>query len=203
MAVAIIAALLMQAAAAGAPSRPPPSMADLPPWSKTPTKEDMAKVYPPDAARTNLAGSATVECTVGPAGELAACAVAGESPAQMGFGAAALTLAPKFQLPTKSPSGASTVGRTVQFPVRWLNDTKIQSPLLVVYDDAGRSGNVVLNCRVRDDHKVDNCVAVDARPKGTTLFGFVGEQVQRQTAPRSAEPGSRVLMVFEVRPNSR
>ena len=97
----------------------------------------------------------------------------------------ALSLASKFQLPLKSPSGATTVGRTVRFPVQWLNPAKVEAPLIIAYDDAGRSGNVVFNCRVRDDRKVDNCVAVDARPRSNTLFAFAGEQVMRATAPRA------------------
>jgi TonB family protein len=202
MALALIAALMMQAAAA-APARPPASTADLPAWSRTPTGEDMAHAYPADPAKQNLAGSAVVECTVAAGGDLTACAVASENPVGMGFGQAALSLAPKFQLPTKAPSGATTVGRTVQFPVRWLNNAKTEAPLIQVFDDAGRSGNVVFNCRVREDRKVDNCVAVDARPRGTTLFAYAGEQVMRATAPRSVNPGDRVMMVVEVRPNNR
>jgi TonB family protein len=200
MSLALIAALLLQGAAA-TPQRPPASSADLPAWSKTPSKEDMARAYPSEAAKANLAGSATVECTVGATGDLTACVPVGES--VPGFGQAAMSLASKFQLPLKSPSGATTVGRTVRFPVQWLNSAKVEAPLIQVYDDAGRSGSVVFNCRVRDDRKVDNCVAIDARPRGTQLFAYAGEQVMRATAPRSVDPGGRVLMVVEVRPNAR
>jgi hypothetical protein len=84
-----------------------------------------------------------------------------------------------------------------------VDERRPDSDLIIAYDDAGRSGNVVFNCRVRDDRKVDNCVAVDARPRGTTLFAYAGEQVMRATAPRSVDPGGRVLMIVEVRPNNR
>ncbi len=199
MALALVAAMLMQATTPLA--RPPASNEDLPAWAKTPSKDEVMKAYPPEALKANFAGSATVECSVGATGEMTACVPVAES--GPGFGAAALSLAPKFQLPLKSPSGASTVGRTVRFPIQWLNAAKVEAPLIQVYDDAGRSGNVVFNCRVRDDRKVDNCVAIDARPRGTQLFAYAGEQVMRATAPRSVEPGNRVTMVVEIRPNNR
>lgn len=202
MSVALASILFLQAAQpAIPPSRPPASNADLPAWSRTPSAAEMAAAYPPEAAKANLAGSATVECTVGPAGELIACTVAGESPTQAGFGAAALALAPKFQMPAKSPSGAAMAGRTVRFPLRWLNPARTQAPAIVVYDDAKRNGRVAFNCRVRPDRNLDNCVVVDARPQGTNLFAVAGEAALRQKAPTKAAVGERLLVVVEVQAN--
>ena len=197
MSVVLAAILLLQAAAA-APQRPPPSNADLPAWSRVPSAEEMARAYPQTASTANLAGSATLECTVGPTGELVDCVVANEAPAALGFGDAALSVAPRFQMPTKSPSGASTVGRTVQFPIRWLNPAKSQAPPIRVYDDAGRSGQVVFNCRVKDGRGFDNCVVVDAKPPGNALFGLAGEAALRAKAPASASVGSRLFVVISL-----
>jgi TonB family protein len=196
MSIAIVAALLLQGAA---PSRPPPSNTDLPAWSKTPSQAEMTAAYPAQAMALNLAGSAMVECTVGGAGELKDCAVSGESIPNFGFGAAALTLAPKFQIPTKAPSGATMVGRTVQFPMRWLNSAKTQAEPAIVYDDAGRNGSVVFNCRVKDDRSLDNCVFIDAKPPGTALLRPAGEAAMRQKAPVKAKPGDRLAVVIQIK----
>jgi TonB family protein len=195
MSATLVALLLLQAAA---PGRPPASNTDLPMWSKTPTAAEANAVYPPAAAAANFAGSATVECTVKADGGLADCAVVGESTPGAGFGAAALQLAPKFQMPAKSPSGSPMAGRTVQFPVRWLGDAKSQAPAIVVYDDV-QTGPVIFNCRVTPDRGFDNCVVVDAKPQGSTLFGKAGEAALRQKAPRSAKAGGRLMVVVQVK----
>ena len=196
MSVGLLAVLLLQ----GAASRPPPTTTDLPSWSKTPTAAEANAVYPAAAAAANFAGSATVECTVKADGALDACAVVSESTPGAGFGAAALQLASKFQMPTKSPSGAPMAGRTVQFPVRWLGEAKTQAPAITVYDDL-KNGSVVFNCRVTPERKFDNCVAVDAKPRGSSMFGIAGEAALRQTAPQSAKVGGRMMVVVQVRAN--
>lgn len=159
----------------------------------------MAAAYPAEASATNLAGSAAVECTVAPDGGLKDCVVTSETPAGAGFGAAAVAIAGKFQMPPKSPSGAPMAGRTVQFPIRWLNPAKTQAPPIAVYDDAGRSGQVVFNCRVKEGRDYDNCVIVDAKPKGTNLFTLAGESVMRAKAPANAQPGSRLYVVISIK----
>jgi TonB family protein len=198
MSAALAAIVLLQATAV---ARAPASTTDLPAWQKGPTPAEMNAVYPPAAAKANLAGSATVECTVDASGLLADCAVVGESPAGSGFGAAAMALSPKFQMPLKSPSGASMVGRTVRFPVRWLNSAKTQLPPVIVNGDTPQSGNVVFNCRVKDDHGLDNCVVIDARPPGGSLFAPAGEAVMRQKAPARMAPGSRLMVVIQMKAN--
>jgi hypothetical protein len=199
MSIALAAALLLQATAPP-PQRPPPSTSDIPGWSKGPKPEDMVRAYPPEAARVSLAGSATLECTVGPAGELTACVASDETPAGSGFAAASLAVSSKFQMPTKAPSGASTAGRTVRFPIQWMGPAQGQAPPVVVYDDARRSGSVGFNCRVRDDRSLDNCVVLEAKPRGTTVFSVAGEAIQRTKAPASARIGSRLMVVVEVKP---
>jgi TonB family protein len=198
MSAALAAIVLLQATA---PARAPATTTDLPAWQKGPTPAEMNAVYPPAAAKVNLAGSATVECTVDATGLLADCAVVGESPMGSGFGAAAMALSPKFQMPLKSPSGASMVGRTVRFPIRWLNPAKTQLPPVIVSGDTGQSGSVVFNCRVKDDRGLDNCVVVDARPPGGSLFAPAGEAALRQKAPASLAPGSRLMVVIQMKAN--
>jgi len=200
MSIALAAVLLLQATSAPPPQRPPPSTSDMPGWSKAPKPEDMARAYPPEAARVSLAGSAVLECTVGPTGELTACVAGDETPAGSGFGAASLAVSSKFQMPTKAPSGASTVGRTVRFPIQWMGPVQGQAPPVVVYDDSGRRGSVGFNCRVRDERSLDNCVVVDVKPRGTAALTVAGEAIQRTKAPTSARAGSRLMVLVEVKP---
>src|SRR5204863_5856976 len=147
---------------------------------RTASADDVAAAYPPAAKAENLAGSGVIDCTVGPAGDLTGCAALGAD--ALGFGTAAVGLAPKYQVAVNTPAGKAQVGRTVRVPIRWLNEAKVKAPPIIVYDDAQRSGTVALNCRVRDDHKVDNCVALEVRPRGANLIPPAGEAALRQKA---------------------
>ncbi|MBL8771091.1 MAG: TonB family protein [Phenylobacterium sp.] len=193
---ALVIALMLQAAA---PQRPPPSTADMPGWSKTPGAEEMTKAYPPEALAANLAGSATIECTVDAGGGLKDCVSLSET--GPGFGAAALAVSGRFQMPTKAPSGAATAGRTVRFPIQWLNPAKAKLPAIVIYDDEGRVGNVGFNCRVRDDRSLDNCVLVDSRPRSPNLVAAAGPAALRAKASSGTRPGARVMVQVELRAN--
>jgi TonB family protein len=196
MSAAILAILFLHAAA---PQRPPPSTTDMPGWTRTPSAEDMTKAYPAEALAANVAGSATVECTVDAGGGLKDCVALNET--GPGFGAAAVAVSARFQMPTKAPSGAATEGRTVRFPIQWLNPAKAKLPAIVIYDDEGRVGNVGFNCRVRDDRSLDNCVVVDARPRGTNLIAAAGPAALRAKASPGTKPGARVLVQVELRAN--
>lgn len=199
MSIALAAVLLLQATAPPPQQRPPPSTSDMPGWSRAPKPEDMVRAYPPEAARVSLAGSAILECTVSATGELTACVASGETPAGSGFGDASLAIASKFQMPTKAPSGASTAGRTVRFPIQWMGPVQGRAPPVVVYDDAGRRGSVGFNCRVRDERSLDNCVVVEVQPRGTTALSVASEAIQRTKAPASAKAGSRLMVLVEVK----
>ena len=197
MSATLFAALFLQAATP--PPRPPASMEDMPGWSRTPSAEDMTKAYPSEALAANFAGSATIECTVAAGGGLKDCVPVDET--APGFGAAAVAVSGKFQMPTKAPSGAPTAGRTVRFPIQWLNSAKAKLPAIVIYDDEGRVGNVGFNCRVRDDRSLDNCVLVDSRPRGSNLVAAAGPAALRAKASSRTSPGARVMVQVELRAN--
>lgn len=199
MVAALIAMLLLQ----GAAQRPPASNEDLPRWTRTPTAEEVAAAYPAAPKAANLAGSGTAECTVGAAGELTDCVAVSEMPAGSGFGAAAVSIAPRFQMPTTGPSGRSTVGRTVRVPIGWVNPPASQAPLITVPDDIGRRGRVIFNCRVKEDKKVDNCMFVEAQPPGTALVGLAAEPVERLKVTGRSKAGERVIVAVEFDPRRR
>jgi hypothetical protein len=199
MSATLAAVLLLSAQTASPPERPPPSMEDMPGWSKTPSAADMAPAYPQEALRVNLAGSAVLECSVSATGGLVDCIAVEETPAGSGFGAATLAVSRAFALPTKSPSGAAMAGRTVRFPVSWLNPATSKAPAIVFYDDAGRKGTIGFNCRVRDDRNMDNCVIVDAQPRGTAVAGAASVALQRSKAPARAKAWSRIFIAVEAK----
>jgi TonB family protein len=82
---------------------PAPAPRYRPDWLRKPSGEDMAWAYPKRAEREEIGGKAVLHCLVAPDGGLTHCEVASEAPADYGFGAAALALAPQFQM-TRPPS---------------------------------------------------------------------------------------------------
>lgn len=91
-----------------------PNALVFPMWLRKPSGEDIARVYPRAAGELNLGGQVVLRCQFGADGRMAQCAVADENPVRLGFGAAALSLAPKFQMPF-NPGGV-----TVTIPIRFI-----------------------------------------------------------------------------------
>jgi TonB family protein len=193
---AILLASLLLAIQEAPLQRPPPSTADLPSWSQTPTAAEMQAAYPSEAAKANYAASATLECTVAADGGLTDCVAASED--APGFGAAALTVAPKFRLPTKSPAGVSTVGRTVRFPIQWVNPSTVTVSRDTPSDGAPRGTVVAFNCRVRAGRSLDNCVVVDANTRLSAAFSRAGESALRVKAPARSAEYSRIQVIVWV-----
>ena len=113
------AVLLALALLAESPPPPPPAIDGLPRWLAKPSGQDFLKVYPRKAMARRLAGRAVISCSLLATGRLAGCVIAEETPAEGGFGAAALRLAPKFLLSPVDQDGKSVVGGTVRIPLVW------------------------------------------------------------------------------------
>ncbi len=123
--LSVLAAMLMQAAspassqaAAGGPSAPT-SVTDAS-WLRKPKADDMARVFPERAVRANQGGRAAITCAVTATGDLENCRVTEESPADFGFGEAALKLAPLFKMLPTTKTGESVAGGTINIPIRFL-----------------------------------------------------------------------------------
>ena len=95
-------------------------------WVSRPTALDIADVYPRVALQAGIAGRAGLACQIADDGKLTDCKVAGEQPAQLGFGAAALKLAAKFRAVTANDQGDRTAGAYALLPI--LFEAK-QSPI--------------------------------------------------------------------------
>jgi len=92
---AAIALPPLSASAQSGPSAGPPTKLV---WQRTPTLDDVRRVYPPTAFAKGIAGGAMIGCDVAPDGGLLHCKAYAEEPANMGFGDAAVNLAAYFRL---------------------------------------------------------------------------------------------------------
>jgi len=74
--------------------------------------------YPDRAQRYNVSGAAVIDCLVDSEGYLSDCTVVSETPADYGFGAAELQMAPLFKMKLTGPN-AKIPGTRVQVPMNF------------------------------------------------------------------------------------
>ncbi len=80
-------------------------------WLRTPTVDDLKRVYPRDALAKGISGGSMVGCDVAPNGELLHCKAYAESPANMGFGDAGVLFSAYFRLSPDSVASLPVPGR--------------------------------------------------------------------------------------------
>lgn len=88
-----------------------------PAWVRKPTGEDMGRHYPQRALKMGLAGRAVITCNVDAEGGLVNCLASEENPADLGFGEAALKMAPLFRMRPMTANGQPVGGGTVRIPI--------------------------------------------------------------------------------------
>ena len=82
----------------------------------------MFRYFPERALDLGMEGRAAIICTVGESGALRKCSIASESPADFGFGAAAMKLAQFIEINSTTSSGQSTAGARVTIPIAFSLD---------------------------------------------------------------------------------
>lgn len=88
-----------------------------PPVATAPTGGDMLTYYPQRAMTLGKEGRAVIKCNVTPELTLIDCAVVSETPADFGFGAAAINLSRLFRMKPRTASGEATAGAQVTIPI--------------------------------------------------------------------------------------
>jgi len=94
----------------------PPQSSD---WMLKPSPLDMMRYYPERAISGAMGGDVVMSCKVGESLRLESCKVISETPVHVGFGDAALKLAPLFMIKPQTRTGESTVGASVTVPVKF------------------------------------------------------------------------------------
>jgi hypothetical protein len=87
-------------------------------WREQPSPDAIAAAFPEAARAANIQGAVVIlNCIVGPGGVPGDCSLGSESAANLGFGAAALTLATQYRMALWTADGRPTVGSAVTLTI--------------------------------------------------------------------------------------
>lgn len=159
-----------------------------PDWDRKPSGDQVARYYPDEAIDNSVSGRAAIKCQVTLYGRLTNCSLVSESPAGMGFGEAALRMAPKeFRMKPGTVDGKPIDGVWVQIPLAFTAPTWsaryviteavwAEAPSfedMVAAWPAGVGdlavGTAVLRCQVASGTggRLRNCTIAGQTPKGS------------------------------------
>jgi TonB family protein len=104
-----------------------PFMVTKPDWVQRPTAEDVARNYPPLAARGGIGGHVTINCGINASGELENCAVTEETPKDQGFGGAVLAMTSLFRMKPTTLEGKPAAGGQIAIPLTFCAGRSVES----------------------------------------------------------------------------
>lgn len=90
-----------------------------PDWVRKPSAEEVKEAFPPLAQMLGIPGSALLSCSITAKGRTRSCEVINESPAGLGFGAAALAMSSTFEVSPLTVSGLPVDGGKARLPIRF------------------------------------------------------------------------------------
>lgn len=196
---------------------------ERPDWVRRPRAADLTRALPAEALRRGQDGRARMRCEVSAEGTLRRCVVLEESPAGLGFGAAALSLAPLFAMTPLKQDGRPVNGGLVAIPIAWdlggppgrstagdggrpyvINPIFLAAPtraqVAAAYPAKARSGRAegraMLDCAVQPDGRLARCEAVTQEPRGG---GFGAAAASLASAFRVALPEAAETRRLRVR----
>jgi len=129
---------------------------------KRPAPDEINAVWPIAAAKAGVRGAAGMRCRVTVEGGVGECAPLIESPLGQGFGAALMTLAPKFRF---SPNDAGQVVVVQASWPAWDSGPDWPGRPVLNADAFARAtgpGAALVSCLVDTNGKVSDCVIADA-----------------------------------------
>lgn len=90
-----------------------------PVWVLAPGPGDLDRFFPPRAWERGISGQTTLSCIATVSGILSDCQVVSETPANWGFGTAAVRLTRLYRLDISSSSGQAIAGRRTELTINW------------------------------------------------------------------------------------
>lgn len=177
------------------------------------------ELYPTQAARQGLDGRASISCTITVQGTLRDCKVVDEAPAGMGFGNAALGMAPQLLFKPALMDGRP-VESTINIPVKWVGmagmrgsmppsrENKVfrdipwraaptYTEVLGSYPTKARAtkmnGVAVIDCKIGKDGRLSNCNTIRENPTGYSFASAARSLAPRFVAPIDLPGGDQMV----------